>query len=52
MMWLFQLAFGCRHRRISWPLTVRKPQKETYVVCLECGRKFDYDWNEMRVRAA
>jgi hypothetical protein len=20
-----------------------------YVVCLECGRKFDYDWNLMRV---
>ncbi|HUI83539.1 MAG TPA: hypothetical protein VL240_04905 [Candidatus Binatia bacterium] len=20
-----------------------------YVVCLDCGRRFDYDWSEMRV---
>jgi hypothetical protein len=20
-----------------------------YVVCLECGKRFDYDWQEMRV---
>jgi len=20
-----------------------------YVVCLECGRKFNYDWNKMRI---
>jgi putative hemolysin len=22
-----------------------------YVVCLECGHKFEYDWNNMRVVA-
>jgi len=21
----------------------------TYVVCLDCGRHFDYDWSRMRV---
>jgi predicted transcriptional regulator len=25
------------------------PAKSHYVVCLECGKKFQYDWNEMRV---
>lgn len=20
-----------------------------YVVCLDCGRKFNYDWNKMRI---
>jgi len=23
-----------------------------YVVCLDCGKEFDYDWNEMRVGEA
>ncbi|MGZ4827853.1 MAG: hypothetical protein ACXVY9_10845 [Terriglobales bacterium] len=22
--------------------------KETYVVCLDCGKEFAYDWQEMR----
>ena len=30
----FDLIFGCAHRRLSWPLTVRTPKKRTYVVCL------------------
>ncbi len=24
-------------------------RNNTYVVCLDCGREFDYDWQEMRV---
>jgi RNase P subunit RPR2 len=24
----------------------------TYVVCLDCGREFRYDWQEMRVAGA
>jgi hypothetical protein len=23
----------------------------TYVVCLDCGREFPYDWREMRILA-
>jgi len=23
--------------------------KATYVVCLDCGKEFDYDWQEMRI---
>jgi hypothetical protein len=42
--------FGCFHRRTTFPLTPsRKPfHRGTYVVCLNCGKEFDYDWNEMR----
>lgn len=51
------LLFGCWHRRLSFPRTVRtgraRPvaarQTGTYVVCLNCGKEFPYDWEEMRV---
>jgi len=48
--------FGCSHYRMSFPLTLgRKPalsgahRHGTYVVCLDCGQEFRYDWAEMRV---
>lgn len=49
--------FGCRHTETSWPLTIR-PNKSrprvafltgTYVVCLECGQEFPYDWKKMSI---
>ena len=50
---------GCSHHRTTFPLTpARKngaPQAPgatrngTYIVCLDCGREFDYSWKEMRV---
>jgi hypothetical protein len=50
---IFQTLFGCHHRRLTRPITpVRKPgvpSGETYVVCLDCGRQFAYDWNHMRI---
>ena len=46
---LYQLVFGCWHRKLSWPLTVRKPRMRTYVVCLECGAEFDYDLDAMQL---
>jgi hypothetical protein len=46
---LYQLVFGCWHRNLSWPLTVRKPRKRTYVVCLKCGSEFDYDFETMQL---
>jgi len=50
-------VFGCRHSRYSFPVTlrgaVRRPQAAmltgTYVACLDCGREFSYDWQEMKV---
>jgi len=45
--------FGCSHRRLTRPITpVSKPgvpSGETYVVCLDCGKQFSYDWNHMRI---
>jgi len=48
--------FGCAHERTTFPLTPgRKPagngahRHGMYVVCLDCGQEFRYDWAEMRV---
>ncbi len=57
---LFDAVFGCRHSRYSFPVTVRgttrRPQASmltgTYVACLDCGREFPYDWEEMKVVTA
>lgn len=50
---------GCSHERTTFPQTpLRKngaPQAPgatrngTYIVCLDCGREFAYNWNEMRM---
>jgi len=42
--------FGCRHVNLSFPLTP-KGKKNPYVVCLECGKEFPYDWGKMKVVA-
>jgi hypothetical protein len=44
--------FGCAHRRTSFPMTCRTGKSgsaETYVVCLDCGKRFAYDWGAMRL---
>ena len=54
---LVEGLFGCWHTRYSFPLTSRRGSRRsgaasltgTYVVCLDCGKEFPYDWNEMRV---
>ena len=50
---LAELLFRCPHRRLTRPITpVSKPgvpSGETYVVCLECGKQFYYDWEKMRL---
>ncbi len=56
---ILNTVFGCTHRRTTFPLT---PQRNaaapgavrtgTYVVCLDCGKEFAYDWDEMRVGQA
>ena len=56
-MKLFDMMFGCSHKRCSFPITVRGKQRRspaasvtgTYVVCLDCGHEFPYDWNEMKM---
>jgi hypothetical protein len=54
---LLDALFGCWHQRVSFPLTNKQAQRRcdaaeqtgTYIVCLDCGKEFPYDWNSMRV---
>jgi hypothetical protein len=48
---------GCTHSRTTFPITplranfspVSGQRHGTYVVCLDCGKEFAYDWAEMRI---
>ena len=55
-MSLFDMVFGCWHKRCSFPVTVRRTNAAsvtvTYVVCLDCGREFPYDWSQMKMLAS
>jgi len=54
---ILDALFGCWHKRMSFPLTSKRGQRRpqaalqtgTYVVCLDCGKEFAYDWQQMRV---
>ncbi len=54
---LVDALFGCWHKNYSFPITTRRGQRRspaasltgTYVVCLDCGKEFPYDWHEMKV---
>jgi len=55
-MTLVDLLFGCWHRNYSFPITARGSRRSsaaavtgTYVVCLDCGKEFPYDWHEMKL---
>jgi hypothetical protein len=58
------LSLACRHSKLSRPIAAApqsaREQRDTpwdpvsdqpghYVVCLDCGKKFAYDWTHMRV---
>ena len=55
------LSIACAHRKLSQPFNsaVAAPRSDNwdsvgtgpahYVVCLDCGKKFAYDWANMRV---
>lgn len=51
------LLFGCWHRHLSFPRSDKALRRRShatdqtgmYVVCLDCGKEFPYDWQEMRV---
>jgi predicted transcriptional regulator len=59
------LSLGCHHRRISKVFTAAQQSSNSspadwedfnnqsaaghYVVCLECGKKFAYDWSQMKM---
>jgi len=56
---LVNTLFGCAHSRTTFPMTPGRGSKAlsgqnaahlgTYVVCLDCGKEFAYDWKTMRV---
>jgi hypothetical protein len=53
---LLNTVFGCTHSRTTFPLTparraagIPNQRHGTYVVCLDCGKEFGYNWAEMRV---
>lgn len=60
---IIDAIFGCSHRRTSFPQTPARPKgvvqvreladmdRSTYVVCLDCGKEFSYDWKAMKVGA-
>jgi hypothetical protein len=49
--------FGCWHTNLSFPITIRSAARRsaaasltgTYVVCLDCGKEFAYDWRQMKI---
>jgi len=56
------IGVSCRHRHLSTPFAsalIQKTKSEDwdavtesgghYVVCLDCGHKFRYDWANMRI---
>jgi hypothetical protein len=53
---LLGMILGCAHKRTTFPLTPSRTSRlfggartGTYVVCLNCGKEFEYDWKEMRI---
>ena len=54
---LIDMLFGCRHKQVSFPMTSKRGSRRsaaasltgTYVVCLECGKEFPYDWSGMKI---
>ena len=57
---IWNLLFRCQHRRTTFPLTPARVKGadpaakhgDTYVVCLDCGKQFVYDWEKMRLGGA
>jgi DNA-directed RNA polymerase subunit RPC12/RpoP len=53
---VLNLLFRCSHRRLTRPITpVMKsgqPHGDTYVVCLDCGKQFAYDVQQMQIGKA
>jgi len=47
---IWNFLFGCGHRRTTFPQSTTR--ERTYVVCLDCGQEFRYDWKTMRMGEA
>ena len=53
---MLNLLFRCPHHRLTRPVSpitkAGQPHSQAYVVCLDCGKQFEYDLNEMRIGKA
>jgi len=46
---LFFFLFGCPHRKIAFPITIKTgEEKRTYRICLVCGAELPYDAERMQ----
>jgi hypothetical protein len=56
---LVDALFGCPHKHCTFPITTKPGNPRslgtdtsaTYIVCLDCGKEFSYDWQKMKVIA-
>ena len=50
---LLNLLFRCSHKRLTRPMApitkAGTPHSQSYVVCLDCGKQFEYDLEKMRM---
>ena len=57
MLKILDVLFGCSHKHYTFPFSARRGQRRpeaavmtgAYVVCLDCGKEFPYDWAQMKV---
>jgi len=53
---LLNLLFRCSHKHLTRPVApitkAGQPHSQSYVVCLDCGKQFEYDLTEMRIGKA
>ena len=61
MLSFINALFGCVHKRCTFPITQTghfhrsseaASRAFTYIVCLDCGKEFRYDWQQMKVVGA
>ena len=50
---VLNLLFRCSHHRLTRPMApitkAGSPHSQRYVVCLDCGKQFEYDLTQMRI---
>ena len=53
---VLNLLFRCSHHRLTRPMApitkAGTPHSKSYVVCLDCGKQFEYDLDKMRMGKA
>jgi hypothetical protein len=48
-VFVFEIFFGCRHDHLTRPFTL---ERQTYKVCLDCGKQVFYSADTMRPLSA